>query len=504
MAFTSTTLDEPIGESILGSFDSIPSGPTVIFDKEEAAEISRRAWDDNGPELSISHPHGVRPAGNAILSKDNAANYMGLFSSLPDWIVLNIVEYCDAKTLIELSHTCKAFWAYCNHDPLWRDMALDIRGFINEWQGDWKSTYLKRSRTWTPQLECRNMFSDALFRPWQCGHIFWNYFRHVRAKRRVAEYNVLSTEEFAKVLSVPFILRRGAARWKAYREWKWDILIQKYGNVKFRAEAVDWTLRNYLNYMNTTQEESPLYLFDRAFVEKMNLTIGPDGAYDIPTAFKEDYFQVLGDERPDHRWLIVGPESSGSTFHKDPNGTSAWNAVVAGCKYWIMFPNSVTPPGVIVSEDQSEVTSPLSVGEWLLTYLKEARALDGCVEGVCNSGDIMYIPAGWWHLVVNLEPTIAITQNFVSKNDLRPVIDFLKNKPDQVSGFRKSVKDPYAYFMDRFRHNYPETYMIYMSVREQRSKRKWENIVTATDEAERPAFSFGFGSDEEEEEEEDQ
>lgn len=85
--------------------------------------------------------------------------------------------------------------------------------------------------------------------------------------------------------------------------------------------------------------------------------------------------------------------------------SSAWNAVLRGSKYWIMFPTSPSqppPPGVFVSGDQSEVTSPLSIAEWLLGFHAQARATPGCAEGICKEGEVLHVPSGWWHLVVNL------------------------------------------------------------------------------------------------------
>lgn len=62
-----------------------------------------------------------------------------------------------------------------------------------------------------------------------------------------------------------------------------------------------------------------------------------------------------------------------------------------------MFPPSVAqPPGVFVSDDNSEVTSPLSIAEYLLTFHAEARAQAGCLEGICHAGELLFVPSGWW------------------------------------------------------------------------------------------------------------
>lgn len=46
----------------------------------------------------------------------------------------------------------------------------------------------------------------------------------------------------------------------------------------------------------------------------------------------------------------------------------AWNACIKGRKKWIFYPPSISPPGVYVTDNGSDVTVPLSTGEWLLTF----------------------------------------------------------------------------------------------------------------------------------------
>ncbi|KAI0022164.1 Clavaminate synthase-like protein [Xylariomycetidae sp. FL0641] len=469
--------------------------------------------DDGAVGDSIPvHPNGVKPLGNQYFaSGPNARLSTGVVGILPDEMILHLLEYLDADALRNIGFSCRFLYAFSQLDDLWKTLFLESQSpEAPSWKGTWRNTLLKLLPEQQARLDCSNVFSDVLHRPFACVHVdLGKYASTIPSVNRIDRVETMEYDEFARKWSdKPFIMTKYIQDWPACRNWNIDELNRNYHDVKFRAEAVDWPFSTYHTYMSNSSDESPLYLFDRAFVEKMNITAGkrPDSVYWPPECFGPDLFESLGEERPAHRWLIVGPERSGSTFHKDPNGTSAWNAVVQGSKYWIMFPATTQVPGVYVSEDSSEVTSPLSIAEWLLEFHAEARTLPSCVEGVCHAGEILHVPSGWWHLVVNLEAGIALTQNFVPKSHLADVLSFLRDKPDQVTGFKRTVESPYALFVERLSNNNPDLLReaeAEMERRRQSRKRKWEEAVGSKDKAEDGAggFSFGFGVADEEDEE---
>ena len=154
---------------------------------------------------------------------------------------------------------------------------------------------------------------------------------------------------------------------------------------------------------------------------------------------------ILTSETKKHR--------SGSAFHIDPNCTHAWNAPIIGRKRWIFYPPGVDPPGVYPSPDGDDVCMPISIGEWFLTHwdehVRRRRDPDPArrpMECTACPGDVLFVPHGWWHMVLNIGDrdddhdvrgaSVALTRNYVSASNLPDVLRFLDTQVGQISGCR--------------------------------------------------------------------
>lgn len=120
---------------------------------------------------------------------------------------------------------------------------------------------------------------------------------------------------------------------------------------------------------------------------------------------------------------------------------------IVGRKRWIFYPPGVNPPGVYPSANGDDVTMPISIGEWFLTYWDEhCRRRDSPstppserpLECTVSPGEILFVPHGWWHTVLNLDDglSVALTQNYASSSNVGDVLKFLKDRVGQISGCR--------------------------------------------------------------------
>ncbi|KAF2132791.1 Clavaminate synthase-like protein [Dothidotthia symphoricarpi CBS 119687] len=543
---------------------SLPCAESRPSKKLKTSAVANLESEDEDVAVAVpSHPLGVKPAGNAYTASENIKSRCGSFARLPDELLSHIFESFDADALIRLGSTCRALYAFTRLDEIWRALFFRLDrtqpfhsmrsgvhlneniitpryGFFRrchasfsksdqsniyeaslqlysyqspssqpeafEWRGTWRATYLNIPQENVTSIPCTNLFSDVLYRPFQCAHTPLEPFTHnIPKANEIPRLPDLTHEEYTeKWTDKPFILTEPVKQWPVYGTWTPEYLLAQFPDVKFRAEAVDWPTSTYMSYMSDNADESPLYLFDRAFAQKTNIALtGPNAAYWTPPCFGPDLFSVLGPHRPDCRWLIMGPARSGSTFHKDPNATNAWNAPLTGSKYWLMFPSGPgipPPPGVIISDDQSEITSPLSIAEYMLTFHALARRTPGCKEGICRAGEVLHVPTGWFHLVLNLDESLALTQNFVPTKNVPDVLGFLRDQRGEVSGFRDDVCErAYELFVEGLREEYPEVLeegLVELERRGKKGRGRWEELTKGGDEeAESGGFSFGFGGD---------
>ena len=202
--------------------------------------------------------------------------------------------------------------------------------------------------------------------------------------------------------------------------------------------------------------------------------------YDLPLYFRDDLFKHCSESRrPPYRWVVMGPPRSGTGIHIDPLGTSAWNALISGHKRWCFFPTRTPKDLLKVSStvdsrqtdeaitwfrhiyprtqrpdwpqefrpvrSSCDVRKALATHVFLsskhifrkheniilfpsvtLTYISHISGVLTCsyfcqIELIQHPGETVFVPGGYWHVVLNLDATVAVTQNFCSRTNF-PVV----------------------------------------------------------------------------------
>lgn len=170
----------------------------------------------------------------------------------------------------------------------------------------------------------------------------------------------------------------------------------------------------YARYADGAAADFPWYCFGDDFQ-------GPRAAfladYGVPPPWADDLYALSAELRaafPAYRYMVIGGVRTGSNLHVDPDFTAAWNALLSGAKRWALF-----PPGADGAALGAAGSSTPPLCWWLDHYprLAAAQAADpalGMLECEQRPGDIIFVPPGWWHCVLNTVDSglaIAVTHN---------------------------------------------------------------------------------------------
>ncbi|AKH65232.1 MULTISPECIES: cupin-like domain-containing protein [Photorhabdus] len=208
------------------------------------------------------------------------------------------------------------------------------------------------------------------------------------------------------MLTSPILLKGVTLDWAAHWRWTWKFFSgmqeQKLALSNASGEfEVEVPVCEYIQALKSGEGKlASLYASGWRFFEQ-NSDMLKD--FSEPVQVVDDLLQSIPEKlfKP-LLWIFIGADCSGTALHYDALETHAWLAVIEGKKRLALH-----PPACWDHEYEQQRAQALQVLE------------KRCDKGVwyyleVNKGDLLFIPATWWHEVANEGPTISLTRNFAS------------------------------------------------------------------------------------------
>ena len=128
----------------------------------------------------------------------------------------------------------------------------------------------------------------------------------------------------------------------------------------------------------------------------------------------------------------------------DPLLTCTWVTVLQAQNSWLLFPPETEY--VLIGMVEGEPQIPSSI--WFADYYDRVTSTSSLpekykpVEFLQRPGETVFVPAGWPHLVLNLELTVAVTHNYASEFGPynRMCEDVLSEEPEFAVKWRAGLK----------------------------------------------------------------
>lgn len=281
----------------------------------------------------------AQPMGNLLFSasaRNARSSGLGSLSALPDELVSAIFSELGAADYLRCQATSRAFFAWSSIEGHWKlEFIKRSRGVLKDWKGSWRRTYIHHfvkprdvyNEDGLPSdaIENKDIFSDVLYLPTLAANYAADRICNSSSfSNNIPRKDGRTVSNLAELDDTPCILTHLMDDWASLytssdstdRKWTLDSLASRYPETAFRAEAVLTSMQDYKRYHDSCNgDESPLYIFDPDFVEKTSTEerarnggsvarngLGAD--FRVPKLFQDDLFKVLGNERPNFRWLV--------------------------------------------------------------------------------------------------------------------------------------------------------------------------------------------------------
>eukprot|EP01064_Diplonema_japonicum_P009049 TRINITY_DN16500_c0_g1_i1.p1 TRINITY_DN16500_c0_g1~~TRINITY_DN16500_c0_g1_i1.p1 ORF type:complete len:342 (+),score=52.52 TRINITY_DN16500_c0_g1_i1:53-1027(+) len=258
-----------------------------------------------------------------------------------------------------------------------------------------------------------------------------NSMEHVRHVPVVDAHRLEAIRELME-LNRPFTVENGCKDWNAWSDWTLETFLNRFSDCKVH---VSFSKGKLVKPKEDRTEEMPLGTFIRSFeklTEVSERTQTPPPylrAWDFrtddtakvlsndytPPEWATDYFDKMKEEdRPDFKWLFIGPKGVRTPLHIDPCLTHAWMGQIQGEKIWKFVP----PSDISHLIDDHGFADLSNIDPVRFPTAGEAAV----ITTTLTPGQILFVPQGWAHDVTTTSHGIAVTHNFIDKTGYSKVV----------------------------------------------------------------------------------
>jgi ribosomal protein L16 Arg81 hydroxylase len=222
----------------------------------------------------------------------------------------------------------------------------------------------------------------------------------------------------------PVIVTDALEHWPARRRWTPAFFRETYGSRTVTVDGVDYQLSDLIDQVEHSSASKPAPYLRNVIIERwapeLMTDIQPLPQHTQPNWLDSKFFP----ERPSLTSIelyIGGAGASFPTLHFDNMHTHAFLMQLYGAKEYVVYsPDQARwlypKPGIETNKSSIDDIDQPDLNRFPLF----ARAVAG--RCVLRAGEMLFVPAGWWHTARILEPAITVSANTVNASNWKAFV----------------------------------------------------------------------------------
>lgn len=105
--------------------DVLVPSQTITSGENSSHQTPPKSAGEHESLIVPLHPLRIKPAGNAYTATENIKMAAGTFVTLPDELLIQVLELLDAASLKRLGCACKALYAFSRLEELWKTLCIE-------------------------------------------------------------------------------------------------------------------------------------------------------------------------------------------------------------------------------------------------------------------------------------------------------------------------------------------------------------------------------------------